>query len=286
MAPEQRQKLKDYAAQKDRRPEPVFAGRRDLFKVVEENVHMVSTDGKSTGSTVCITGPAGVGKSAFANALKKRKKLGDYTVHCVGIDKSSLHHPGCVLAAFANQIEDFTFGAPFYERLSGFGVGVSAVGAGGNISFSWEPRSKPPFTTFPEDLFREGAKKLLAKGHAFILIVDEAQRLKPTPGGPANDLLSNLHHQPVNAPIVPVLLGQPGTQQEIKDTISASRYSDGNEPFMVGLDEEDRRKYVEKMFGWLEIEGKPEQREALGQWILAECGGWPSRTGTIGALTG
>ncbi len=275
MTPEQRRKLTDYAAQKDRRAEPVFAGRNKFFDVVKDNVHMVKTDNNSTGSTVCITGPAGVGKSAFVRELVKRKKLGKHTVHCVEIDRSSLYHPGCVLATVANAVDGFRFDEGLKDRLTGFGIGASAAGTGARFSLSWNPKAPPPFTIFPEELFLSGGKTLLDKGDAFVLVIDEAQAIKPSPGGEANDLLSNLHHKGVNLPIVPVLVGQPVTQERIQETISASRYSYGNEPFMVGLNKNDEKEYMEKMFNWLELKGTARQKTRLSNWIAKECRGWP-----------
>ncbi len=270
MDSEQRKKLRGYAAQEDRKPEPVFVGREDLFRVVEKNIRSVKSDGFSTGSTVCLTGPPGAGKSAFVNELKKRKDFEEFTAHCVEINRADLYHPGCVLATFANAVKGFEFEEKFQNRLSGFGIGFSLPGGGGGrASLSWNPKSRPPFTSFPADLFREGAKKLLKRGDAFILVIDEAQNIKNTPGSRANDLLAHLH-QGLELPIVPVLAGLPNTQENLRETIS--RFSYGNEPLMVGLEDSEALEYAEAMLDWLGAEGTPAQRQALADWIVGQCG--------------
>ncbi len=282
MTPDQRRKLLDYASREDRKPEPVFAGREAFFDVVAKNVRSAKSriagdpegPGDSTGTTVCLTGPPGAGKSAFVQALKKRKDFDGFTAWVVEIPRSDLHHPGCVLATVAGAIKDFEFDEKLRGRLTGFGIGLSAAGTGGRMSLSWNPKAPPPFSSFPVELFAEGAKKLLARGDAFILVIDEAQGIDPSPGSKANGLLAHLH-QGVPLPIVPVLAGQPNTQERLRETISGSRYADGNEPFMTGLKDGEARGYVLAMLDWLEIEGMPAQREALAQWIAAECGGWP-----------
>ncbi len=281
MNEEQREKLRGYAAQKDRRPEPVFVGRNDLFDVVRENIRGAISAGNSTGSTVCITGPAGVGKTAFVEALKARCREEGFEgtrTHCVEIPGSDLHSPGCVIASLANAVPEFQFGEAVKGQLSA--VGISVLGTGGSLS--WDRAAPPPpFSSFPAQLFREGAEELLNRGNAFILVVDEAQAIAPTLGRDTNALLAHLH-QGVDLPIVPVLAGLPNTQENLRETIS--RFSYGNEPFMVGLSDGESRNYVEKMLEWLEVEGSPGQHRALADWMVKECGagregsqcgGWP-----------
>jgi len=275
MSPEQRQKLRSYAEREDREPEPVFVGREDLFDIVAKNVRGAVERSLSTGKTVCVTGPPGVGKSAFVNELKNfcsKWKFGGGDAHVVEINRADLHHPGCVLAAVANACADEGFkfnGRKLRERLKGFGIGFSTPGGGVRASLTWEPKSRAPFASFPVDLFREGGKTLLERGDAFILAVDEAQGIDPTPGSRANALLAHLH-QGIDLPIVPVLAGLPNTQENLRETIS--RYSMCNEAFMVGLKDEESIHYVEEMLDWLGAEGTPAQREALADWIVTECG--------------
>jgi len=279
---EQREKLRGYAMRKDREPEPVFVGRDDIFEVVTENVRGAKSrfdfdpegPGKSTGKTVCLTGPPGVGKSAFVNALKRRKDFDGCKAHVVEMPRSDLHHPGCVLATVANAVKGFKFDEKFKDRLTSFGIGLTAAGTGGRMSLSWNPKTPPPFTSFPVELFAEGAKTLLKKGHAFVLVTDEAQGIDPSPGSRSNGLLAHLHHG-VPLPIVPVLVGQSNTQARLSETISGSRYADGNEPRMIGLKNDEARDYVLGMLDWLAVEGTPAQRQALAEWIVGECGGWP-----------
>jgi len=82
-------------------------------------------------------------------------------------------------------------------------------------------------------------------------------------------------HKGAGLPIVPLLLGLPNTQQELQETIAVSRYSDGNEPFMVGLNEDESREYVTGMFDWLKVKGTDRLRSRLCDWLTRACGGWP-----------
>jgi len=271
---EQREKLLDYAARGDRKPEPVFVGRDELFRTVAKNLRSVISDGWSTGSTVCITGPAGAGKSAFVEALKKRRSaeaLSEIQVHCVEISGADLYSPGCVLASFSKAIAEWTVDEGQKKKLNS--PGVSVLGTGGSLS--WDQAKRPYSYTFPADLFHQGAAKLLSnenKKHAFIIVVDEAQKITTSPNVKANALLANLH-EGVNLPIVPVLAGLPNTQENIRETIS--RFSYGNEPFIAELSLDESKDYVEKMLNWLGAEGTRSQNKKLTGWIVKECGGWP-----------
>jgi len=275
MNSEQRKNLRSYAEREDREPEPVFVGRENLFEIVAKNVRGAAERKISTGKTVCITGPPGVGKSAFVDALKKRKDFGGITAHCVEVSRADLYHPACVMAAFADAVPGFKTDSALRKWLKSGGLkaGVTAsAGTGVYVAADWRHTAPPPFTTFPVGNFAQGAKLPLARGDAFILVVDEAQGIKNTPESKSNNLLADLH-QGVKLPIVPVLAGLPNTQQNLRETIS--RYSSGNEPFMVGLSAGESRQYVEQMFAWLEVEGSLAQHEALADWIVQECGGWP-----------
>jgi len=180
---EQREKLLDYAARGDRKPEPVFVGRDELFRTVAKNLRSAISDGWSTGSTVCVTGPAGAGKSAFVEALKKRRSaeaLREIQVHCVEISGADLYSPGCVLASFSKAIAEWTVDEGQKKKLNA--PGVSVLGTGGSLS--WDQAKCPYSYTFPADLFHQGAAKLLSnenKKHAFIIVVDEAQKITTSP---------------------------------------------------------------------------------------------------------
>jgi len=189
--------------------EPVFVGRKALFDLVKGNIEGVLNKRHSTGSTICITGPPGAGKTAFLEELKARCREEDFAgvkTHCVQIHAGDFHSPGCVIATLAKAADEFQYAAGAEGRLSALGLSVGHAG----ISFAWEPGRRLPFSSFPEDLFKEGAEGLLKRGDAFILVVDEAQKIAPTPGRKANHLLASLH-EGVGLPVVTVLAGLPNT---------------------------------------------------------------------------
>jgi len=198
-------------------------------------------------------------------------------VHCVEMDSTDLHNPDYVLAKVAKDVRGFKFKESDRQKLKAFGLNMllGQIGGGG-ISYgeSARPRSSPFLASFPDDLFRSAAEGLIKRGRAFVFVVGEAQGIVNTPGSDGNGLLKGLHLGR-GLPIVPVLIGQPNTQKKLENTISASRWTYGNEPCMVGLTDEEAGEYVDGMFDWLEVDGAEAERNPWREWLVKECEGWP-----------
>jgi len=232
-------------------------------------------NGVYEGLTICQTGPPGAGKTAFLKELKRRcdtKEFGDGKVHCIVALNSTVYAPGYVLAQFANQVDGFRFSEAGKKTLNAFNINI--MGFGGGASWQKPASNSVQDSTFPVEVFKDSARKLIDDGHCFILAVDEAQGIQPPPSRKQCGLLANLH-EGIGLPIVPLLLGLPNTQEKLQETISISRYAYGNEPFMVGLSDEESKEYVMGMFDHLGAEGSNKHKHAVCDWLVEVCGGWP-----------
>jgi len=273
-----RSKLTDYAERSDRVVEPVFVGRERLFDLVERNVRRSRKTG-SEGTTICLTGPPGVGKTAVMKALMakcRERTFMDGKVQCIELTATDLHNPDFVLDQFSRAIPGFGFAPSAAPRLKSIGFGMSAAGVGGaNLSTGLQVAGKlPSSTSFPSTLFQEASRNLLNDGHSFIIAVDKAQNIGNTPGQEMNGLLQQLHLG-AGYPIVPLLIGQTSAPQALKNTISESRYTAGNRRPMNPLREEESRLYGNQTLDWLGVCRSAAARRRLVDWIVLECSDWP-----------
>jgi len=97
----QRKRLEGYIERRDRGTEPVFVGRKDMFALVDSNARSAEQYG-SEGLTVCITGPPGIGKTAFLKELEKRGSP-EGTLY-VRVSPYEFHNPQAVVAKTAEAM--------------------------------------------------------------------------------------------------------------------------------------------------------------------------------------
>lgn len=282
---EDRAKLQKYRRKDDRAEEPVFVGREDLFRLIEDNA-AAAADGDDKGRTVCLAGPPGIGKTAFLSALKRRAGTPTWDgppVSFVKVSAANLHNPGLVLAAVASQLPE-GWRRPNDEargllgRITGAGVDVSALGFTLSASATWDARQPEPDPTMPWARLAEIPKEGGAPDGAVVcLLVDEAHSLKPTPGDKVNWLLHSLHKGPeggVPLPAFAVLAGHTHTPDVLERSISR-RLAGGNEQYMQSLSEAESLRYVEGTLSHLGVSGSDPGRKTLAHWIVTECGGFP-----------
>ena len=275
----QRQALVEYVEAGDREQEPVFVGRGDLFELIGANARACAR-GHGAGRTVCLSGPLGIGKTAFLGALPRHVPR----IACVTVSSSDLHDPRHVIAPLATLLPDGWKPEPGVTAriLAGmpdkFRIGVPGVVSAEFSRAAGEAETNDDDRSFPWRATAELLSAVPADG-AVAVLVDEAQGMVDTPGMDANLLLRSLHEGPPRelrrrAPVFAVLAGHTQTPDIIGRSIS-QRYSRGNERPMKLLSSAESKEYVHGVLDHLELRGCGEYRERVAEWIAGECGGWP-----------
>jgi len=97
--------LRSYIIAGHRGREPVFVGRKTLFDLVEDNIQSLR-NGQIEGRTICLSGPPGIGKTAFLRELKNRYEDPFKSTLVVQTSSSSLHNPSELVADIIEQFSD------------------------------------------------------------------------------------------------------------------------------------------------------------------------------------
>ena len=265
----QRQRIQSYVNLADREIEPVFVGRKDLFGTVASAASSCA-EGHPRGQTVCLSGPPGIGKTAFLTELRRRG-LDDWAgppMLVADVDPWRLHDPRFVLervaAAFAEHDKTWTRLRKWTRDTGGRVRSFSALGFGGGID---------PKASTIDVLEAHLAKRLDGGPERFVLClaVDEAQQLKPTPGGRANELLAVIHAGVyAKFPLFVLLAGLSQTPDVIRP--SMSWLAENRDVRMQSLGRSDAKFYVQGVLDHVEAAG-PSRR--LVDWVMRECGGFP-----------
>ncbi len=267
----QRERIEEYVNLSDRAVEPVFVGRQDLFGIAAKAARACAT-GHPDGQTLCVSGPPGVGKSAFIAALRGRA-LADWEgppTLVVKVDPWRLHDARFTLERVAQALAEKDAARRTWKKMKAAGArvrGFSVLGLGGAIGPK-DPKA---------DFLAEGLAKALAdapEGFVLCLAVDEAQMLKPTPGGAANELLAMIHAGVyADYPMFVLLAGLSHLPDVVRPSIS--RLADGRAVRMQPLFRDESRTYLERTLDHLELRGNRRSRRRLIDWLVVECSGFP-----------
>ena len=269
----QRRRIQSYVRRTDRAVEPVFVGRDDLFRMVSDAAGACA-DGHPQGQTVCVSGPPGIGKTAFLAELRRRGR-GDWggpPLAAASVPANMLHDPRVVLRSLIEALPDGWCGSDkdgIWERTQAIldrGASFNVFGTG--LALGAAPAE-------PEgDILGDGLDEVLRslpEGAAVCLFVDEAQQLKPTPGGRSNDLLANIHAgMYARHPLFVLLAGLAQTPDVIRPSIS--RLAGRRSVRMQALARSESKAYIN---GVLDHFGATEPRRRLVDWIVRECCGFP-----------
>ena len=265
----QREKVEAYVDVSDREVEPVFVGRADLFETVASAARACA-DGHPRGQTVCVSGPPGVGKSAFIAALHARGLDGweGPPTLVVEVDPWRLHDARFALERLTLALaERDAARRRAWEKAKAAGArvrGFSILGLGGAI----DPKAPKA------DFLAEGLAKALdgaPEGFVLCLAVDEAHQLRPTPGRGANELLAMIHAGVyADYPLFVLLAGLSHLPDVIQPAIS--RLADGRAVRMQPLDRVESKAYIH---GVLDHLGAKDPNRRLVDWIVRECDGFP-----------
>ncbi len=276
LSAELRTKIVKYVRHADREIEPMFVGREDLFAAVADSA-LSCADGYPRGQTLCLAGPPGIGKTAFLDALRERSLAGDWggpPTLTVEVDADELHDPRLVLAAVALALPDNLSGrldGRVRQSLSDFAkriISVSALGA--QIALT-QPEGPPPSLW-------NGLANLLPKGREAVLClaVDEAHKLKPTPGQRDNEVLAKLHlgRQRERLPVFALLAGHSQTPEVIAPSVSR-RLAGGRLKYVQPLGRSESLEYVAGILEHCEIQGPTQKKRKFAAWTAEVCGGFP-----------
>ncbi len=292
-------KIERYVNRSDREIEPVFVGRQDLFRTVAAAANACA-DGHPRGQTVCLAGPPGIGKTAFLAALRTRGLSGDWggpPVLMAEVSPAKLHDPHFVLAAVARALPTSWRNAlderarQSVQDLIRRVVSVSAFGAQVTLS---SPNQAAEFLW-------EGIQRLTPKGHKAVLCicVDEAHKLKPTPGGQDNldhklkptpggqdnEVLAELHFGcPQDSPPAFALLAGHSQTPNVIETSVSRRLATERLVHMQPLSRSESIEYVRKTLDYCGVRGVGRRRFA--EWAADECGGFPHHLRNVMAAVG
>ncbi len=268
----QRGEIQAYVNRSDREAEPVFVGREDLFGIVA-SAASACADGHPQGQTVCVSGPPGVGKTAFLTELRRRCR-GQWDgppLLMAGVGADELRDPQTLLARI-DKAALAAAGKGLRKRWRGLrrgfaqrGGSITVAGVGGGLGADRSAR-------FPwEEL--ESVLKAEPKGAVLCVHVDEAQLLTPTPDSAVNHVLSALHQGRADVPAFVLLAGLSHLPDVVEPTIS--RLAGGRTVRLQPLDRADAKAYVRGVFNHLGVQGTTRSRHKVVDWVASECGGFP-----------
>ena len=266
MDEDRRKEIQKYVNRSDRAVEPVFVGRKDLFGIVA-SAASACADGHPQGQTVCVSGPPGVGKSAFIAELARRAQgnWGGPPLLTVTVDVAELHDAQALLARVDEAAAAVGGATPRLRgarhELARRGGSVSVAGVGGGLGA--DPLGGIPWAQL----------KAAAANAVLCVCVDEAQQLKPTPGGASNDVLAALHRGRADVPAFVLLAGLSHLPDVVEPTIS--RLAGGRTVRLQPLDRAEAKAYVRGIFNHLGVQGATRSSHKVIDWVASECGGFP-----------
>jgi len=273
-----RTKISNYLDEGDRGREPFFAGREYEVNLVAKNLNMLRS-GSNQGRTICLSGPPGIGKTAFISALEEKlHEHGDEYVVVIKTSRGSFHDPKAILQSIAEGIPIDWMPK---ERFSALKDARRAIGlAKKEITGIRIPGFAIQMACPNPDNLRQGefpageVNDLMSSAPpsaAIILCVDEAHKLSHADRG--NDILTDIH-EAAKAPVLPLFAGHGNTPDVLRPSIS-NRWADDNERPMQPLCSSDAIIYVEKILKHLEIEGPQSHHDRITLWVVDESDGWP-----------
>jgi len=127
---------------------------------------------------------------------------------------------------------------------------------------------------FPSDVLRPLLDRA-GKNVSLLLSVDEAHKLRGTPGDDenANLVLKDLHENP-RIRAMAIFAGHSHTPDTLYPSIS-KRYADDNEQPMKPLAPEESNDYILGTLDELKLGGSTKNKSRLATWICGECSNWP-----------
>ncbi len=279
LAPEQRERIQIHVDAGDRETEPVFVGREDLFDAANRNIASAAL-GRTKGRTLCLSGPPGIGKTAFVTECAKRLRESKSRAIAFSVAPDQLRNPVSILRSLHAALVPLEAWFPDLARSAGQFLSalrleeIGILGLKVKFDRTAEQRGLPAEDrAFPWNAVGAMIGGMDA-GSVPVLVpmVDEAHGLDGSDGraGARNKVLQDLH-MGGPLPVVPILAGHVQTPDILAASISG-RYATGNESPMQCLSETESLEYAEWMLNFYEARGN---RTQVARWIASECGGFP-----------
>ena len=280
---EWRERLQAYIRLGDRRVEPVFVGRKDLFDAVADRISQAAKDRNYGSLTTIIGGAPGAGKSAFVAECMRRHADRERAVPLrMEVDRMKPREFVRLLAdALDRPLAPQTANAN--EKAGAF----SMVAASGEYRHVTERTTPSILEQAAEDgpvpwnvLVEEFGEKLA--GRPILLFVDEAQTFEKA-GNPHHAIPRSLHEgaRDGGVPIIPVYAGLADTGMVLHREAGLMRTVSRNAIALAGLDADESRQYVREVLReYLGLEARADQAATLYEWMVREGANWPQHLRT------
>ncbi len=283
-----------YLSMRDRAPAngrgvPFFSGREAEIGAFREMANSLS-QGLAANASIVVQGPPGVGKSAlmcqFMEEMRSLPPAGGRRWLPVPLSAGDAESPPDIADAIdaaivsrlaADLLASESAEASLLERLSDYWGRLEPAGArararefldrGGSVlGFSLGASREGP----PRSVAQAAARRPAWQSWQIVLMIDEAQGIRPGEPNAGGGTLSALHQGIVRAPVSFCAFGLPGTLLAAGD-VGVSRLADGRSIHLRGLDDRAARQTVDRCFNAFGVRGGAAWREA----ILARAANWP-----------
>ena len=291
-----RVRVAEFLADEDRaqitgRGVPFFSGRESELGVFRRAVNALSRDRRGN-ATIVVEGPPGVGKSALmCQFMEEMRSLppagaGGRRWLPVPLSAGDAESPPDIADAIdaaivsrlaADLLASASAEAGLLERLGDYWGKLDPAGAkakarefldrGGSVlGFSLGASREGP----PRSIAQAAARRPAWHSWQVVLMIDEAQGIRPGEHHAGAGTLSALHQGIVRAPVSFCAFGLPGTLLALGD-VGVSRLADGRIIHLRGLDDRAAGQTVDRCFNAFGVRGGAAWREA----ILARAANWP-----------
>ena len=277
---------------------PFFSGREAEIRIFRRVANALLL-GRQGNATVVVEGPPGAGKSAlmgqFMEEMRSFPQVGPARRRWLpvplsaksaespaaiadAIDKAIVTRLAADLLAAEATAPETGPAATLAERLGDYWGDVNPAGArakakeffdrGGSVfGFSLGASREGPPTTIED---AAGRRSNAWKFWQVVLMVDEAQGIRPGKPHAGEGTLSALHQGLVDAPVSFCAFGLPGTVLALGD-VDVSRPTGGRTVQLAGLEASAAQQTVNRCFSAFGVTNGAPWREA----ILARSANWP-----------
>ena len=258
--------LNDFSHTRDRHLSPIFAGRHEETERVLKQIELCAKyhhEGiGAAGGTMLITGPPGMGKSAFLERLATHapQYYGNTQIIPVTVNLNPLRTDQDLNQQIAHAIE---------EEKSPTRVTLEALASTLSDNLRRTIGIPEPFASTLYTIGKQIMQHTKTVPVVCILI-DEIQTATEANGS----ILRQLHTQKFSPPILPVFAGL-SNAPSVLDDIGISRYSDQAHIPLGLLPQKDARQAVYQLFERYHVQGSNKNKEALANLIARKSSGFP-----------